>query len=135
MESMSNCPYLLLQSREGFRMGHGKAIDSMISDGLWDAYADYHMGVTGEIVAEKYGVSRQEQDAYAVSSHQKAVAASKAGRFEAEILPVPIPQRKGDPVVFAVDESPREDASLEALARLKPAFKDDGRSPPATRRA
>jgi acetyl-CoA C-acetyltransferase len=126
MESMSNCPYLLLQSREGFRMGHGKVMDSMISDGLWDAYADYHMGMTGEIVAEKYGVSRQEQDAYAVGSHQKAIAAIKAGKFEDEILPVPIPQRKGDPIPFAIDESPREDTSSGALGKLKPAFKEGG---------
>jgi len=126
MESMSNCPYLLLQAREGFRMGNGKVLDSMISDGLWDAYADYHMGMTGEIVAEKYGVSRQEQDAYAVASHRKAIAAIKAGKFKGEILPVPIAQKKGDPVLFATDESPREDTSLEALGKLKPAFSTDG---------
>ncbi|HLA77215.1 MAG TPA: acetyl-CoA C-acetyltransferase [Vicinamibacteria bacterium] len=126
MESMSNCPYLLLQAREGFRMGNGKVLDSMISDGLWDAYADYHMGMTGEIVAEKYGVSRQEQDAYAVASHRKAIAAIKAGKFKGEILPVPIAQKKGDPVLFATDESPREDTSLEALGKLKPAFKEGG---------
>ncbi len=126
MESMSNCPYLLPQSREGFRMGHGQVMDSMISDGLWDAYADYHMGITGEIVAEKHGVSRQEQDAYALDSHRKAMAATKAGKFRDEILPVPIPQKKGDPILFAADESPREDASLESLARLRPAFKEGG---------
>ena len=126
MESMSNCPYLLTGVREGLRLGHGEAIDSMIHDGLWDAYEDYHMGCTGEIVAEKYGVTRAEQDAYALASHQKAVAAIKAGKFKDEILPVPIPQRKGDPVMFAVDESPREDTSLEALGKLKPAFKEGG---------
>ena len=126
MESMSNCPYLLPKAREGMRLGHGQIIDSMIADGLWDAYADYHMGCTGEIVAEKYGVTRAEQDAYALRSHQKAVAAIKAGQFADEVLPVPLPQKKGDPVLFAVDESPREDTSLEALSRLKPAFKEGG---------
>jgi acetyl-CoA C-acetyltransferase len=126
MESMSNCPYLLPKAREGMRLGHGELLDSMIWDGLWDAYADYHMGCTGEIVAEKYGVSREEQDAYALDSHRKAVAAIKAGRFKDEILPVAIPQKKGEPALFSVDESPREDTSLEALARLKPAFKEGG---------
>ncbi len=126
MESMSNCPYLLPKAREGMRLGHGELVDSMIHDGLWDAYSDYHMGCTGEIVAEKYGVSREEQDAFALESHRKAVAAIKAGRFEAEIVPVPIPQKKGEPVRFAVDETPREDTSAEALAKLKPAFKPGG---------
>jgi acetyl-CoA C-acetyltransferase len=126
MESMSNCPYLLTKAREGFRMGHAQAIDSMIHDGLWDAYDDVHMGCTGEIVAEKYGITRAEQDAYAVESHRKAIAAQRAGKFAAEILPVPIPQKKGEPVPFAADESPREDTTLEALARLKPAFKTPG---------
>src|SRR6266581_3496817 len=126
MESMSNCPYLLPRVREGLRLGHGEALDSMILDGLWDPYEDYHMGCTGEIVAEKYGVTRAQQDAWALESHRRAIAAIKAGRFEDEILPVPVPQKKGDPVPFAVDESPREDTSLEALARLKPAFKDGG---------
>ena len=126
MESMSNCPYLLPRVREGMRLGHGEALDSMILDGLWDAYADYHMGCTGEIVAERYGVTRAQQDAWALESHRRAIAAIKAGRFEDEILPVPVPQKKGAPVPFAVDESPREDTSLEALARLKPAFKDGG---------
>jgi acetyl-CoA C-acetyltransferase len=126
MESMSNCPYLLPRVREGMRLGHGEALDSMILDGLWDPYEDYHMGCTGEIVAEKYGVTRAQQDAWALESHRRAIAAIKAGRFKDEILPVPIPQKKGDPVPFAVDETPREDTSLEALARLKPAFKDGG---------
>src|SRR6266702_5356313 len=126
MESMSNCPYLLPRVRSGMRLGHGEALDSMILDGLWDAYEDYHMGCTGEIVAEKYGVTRAQQDAWALESHRRAIAAIKAGRFEDEILPVPVPQKKGAPVPFAVDESPREDTSLEALARLKPAFKDGG---------
>lgn len=126
MESMSNCPYLLPKAREGMRLGHGELLDSMILDGLWDAYADYHMGCTGEVVAEKYGVSRQQQDEYALESHRKAIAAIKAGRFKDEILPVPIPQKKGEAVMFSTDESPREDTSLEALARLKPAFKEGG---------
>lgn len=126
MESMSNCPYLLPKAREGFRLGNGELVDSMIHDGLWDVYDDFHMGCTGEVVAEKYGISRREQDEYALASHQKAIAAIKAGKFKAEILPVPLPQKKGDPVLFADDESPREDTSLEALGRLKPAFKENG---------
>src|SRR6266705_2442886 len=126
MESMSNCPYLLPRVREGMRLGHGEALDSMILDGLWDPYEDYHMGCTGEIVAEKYGVTRAQQDAWALESHRRAIAAIKAGRFKDEILPVPIPQKKGDPLMFAVDETPREDTSLEALAKLKPAFKEGG---------
>ncbi len=126
MESMSNCPYLLPKAREGMRLGHGEIVDSMIYDGLWDAYEDYHMGCTGEIVAGKYGITRAQQDAYALESHRRAIAAIKAGKFEDEILPVPIPQKKGDPVLFAVDEGPREDTSVEALARLKPAFQEGG---------
>ena len=126
MESMSNAPYLLPKAREGMRLGHGQLVDSMIHDGLWDAYEDYHMGCTGEVVAEKYAVSRHAQDEYAVASHRKAVAAIKEGRFAEEILQVPVPQKKGDPVVFSADEPPREDTSLEALARLKPAFKEGG---------
>ena len=126
MESMSNCPYLLSKARTGFRLGHGEAIDSMIHDGLWDAYGDYHMGCTGEVVAEKYGISREEQDEYALGSHKKALAAQEAGRFSKEILPVEVPQRKADPIHFEKDESPRADTSLEALAKLEPAFKKDG---------
>ncbi len=126
MESMSNCPYLLTRAREGMRLGHGEAVDSMIWDGLWDAYQDYHMGCTGEIVAEKYGITRQEQDEYALQSHRKAVAAIRAGKFRDEILPVPLPSKKGEPVMFAVDEGPREEASREALAKLRPAFKAGG---------
>jgi acetyl-CoA C-acetyltransferase len=126
MESMSNCPYLLTRVREGMRLGHGEAVDSMIWDGLWDAYQDYHMGCTGEIVAEKYGITRQEQDEYALQSHRKAVAAIRAGKFRDEILPVPLSSKKGEPVLFAVDEGPREEASLEALAKLRPAFKEGG---------
>ena len=126
MESMSNCPYLLPKVREGMRLGHGELVDSMILDGLWDAYENYHMGCTGELTAEEHGVTRQEQDAYALRSHQKAVAAIREGRFLDEILPVALPQKKGDAVMFAKDESPREDASLEALARLRPAFRENG---------
>jgi acetyl-CoA C-acetyltransferase len=126
MESMSNCPYLLPRVREGLRLGNGEVVDSMIHDGLWDVYSDFHQGCTGEIVAEKYGVTRGEQDEYALASHRKAIAAIKAGKFKDEIVPVPVPQKKGEPVLFATDEPPREDTSLEALARLKPAFKEGG---------
>jgi acetyl-CoA C-acetyltransferase len=126
MESMSQCPYLLKNGREGLRLGDGTLIDSMIHDGLWDPYSDFHMGMTGEIVAEKYSVTREQQDRYAYLSHQKALAAIRAGHFKEEILPVAIPQKKGDPVLFEVDESPREDTSVESLARLKPAFKEGG---------
>jgi acetyl-CoA C-acetyltransferase len=126
MESMSNCPYLLPKAREGMRLGHGEVLDSMVLDGLWDAYGGYHMGCTGEVVAERFGISRQEQDAYALESHRKAVAAIKAGRFRDEILPVSIPRRKGEATLFSDDEPPREDTSLEALADLKPVFQKDG---------
>jgi acetyl-CoA C-acetyltransferase len=126
MESMSNAPYLLTRAREGLRLGHGEVVDSMIRDGLWEAYEDYHMGCCGEIVAEEYDVGRRQQDEYALESHRRAVAAIKAGRFKDEILPVPIPQKKGDAVLFEVDESPREDTSLEILGKLKAAFKEGG---------
>jgi len=126
MESMSNCPYLLPQMRAGSRLGHAKALDSMITDGLWDAYEDFHMGMTGELVAEKYNISRERQDQYAVESHRRAVEATKSGRFKEEIVPVNIPQKKAEPILFAVDESPRADTSLEALAKLRAAFKPDG---------
>ncbi|HTC67211.1 MAG TPA: acetyl-CoA C-acetyltransferase [Candidatus Acidoferrum sp.] len=126
MESMSNCPYLLPQARTGYRIGDGKLIDSMIHDGLWDAYEDFHMGMTGELVAEKYSISREEQDRFAFESHQKAVRARKSCFFEAQILPMEVPQKKGPPIVIKYDESPREDTSMEALAKLKPAFKKDG---------
>jgi acetyl-CoA C-acetyltransferase len=126
MESMSNCPYLLPQARSGYRIGDGKIVDSMIHDGLWDAYENFHMGMTGELVAEKYGITREEQDRFAYESHQKAVAARKACFFESQILPMEIPQKKGEAILFKYDESPREDTSMEALAKLKPAFKKDG---------
>ncbi len=126
MESMSNCPYLLTKAREGLRLGHAQMLDSMITDGLWDAYEDFHMGMTAELVAENYKISREEQDRFAVESHRRAVAATKECRFESQIVPVEIPQKKGEPVVLKKDESPREDTSLEALARLRPVFKKDG---------
>src|SRR3989441_13184091 len=126
MESMSNAPYLLSQIREGQRLGHGELVDSMIQDGLWDAYENFHMGNTGEIVSERYHVSRERQDEYALNSHRKAVAAIRAGKFRDEIIPVALPQRKGDPVLFDTDEAPRADATIEALRGLKPAFKKDG---------
>jgi acetyl-CoA C-acetyltransferase len=126
MESMTNSPYLLPQLRAGVRLGHGKVLDSMITDGLWDAYEDFHMGMTGELVAEKYGITRQRQDAYAVESHRRAIEAIKNGCFKDQIVPVSIPQKKGEPIQFATDESPRADTSVEALAKLRPAFKPDG---------
>ena len=126
MESMSNCPYLLKGARSGFRLGNQEIFDSMITDGLWDVYENYHMGVTGELVAEKYGITRQEQDQFALDSHRKAVRAIKSCFFGEQIVPVEIPQKKGEPVIIKTDESPREDTSLEALGKLKPAFKKDG---------
>ncbi len=126
MESMSQAPYLLPRAREGFRMGHGQVVDSMIQDGLWCAVEHWHMGMTGEVVAQKYGVSREAQDAYAVGSHLKAARAHAEGAFAQELLPVAIPQRKGDAVIFDRDESVRADTSVEALARLSPAFDPQG---------
>jgi acetyl-CoA C-acetyltransferase len=126
MESMSNAPYLIPKAREGYRLGNGVLVDAMIKDGLSDAFNDYHMGCTGEVVSEKFSVTRAEQDEYAFNSHRKAAAAIKAGKFKEEIVPVEIPQRKGPPVIFDTDETVREDTSLEALAKLKPAFKKDG---------
>src|ERR1700690_1396303 len=126
MESMSNCPYLLKNALTGFRLGNQELIDSMIADGLWDSYENFHMGMTGELIAEKYGISRQEQDQFAVESHRKAIRAIKSCFFAEQIVPVEIPQKKGDPLVIKTDESPREDTSLELLAKLKPAFKKEG---------
>jgi len=126
MESMSGAPYLLKGARQGYRLGNGELIDSMINDGLWCAFDDWHMGCTGEVVAERYHVTREEQDQYALDSHRKAVAAMKEGRFEREIVPVEIKQRKGAALTIKTDEGPREETSLEALARLKPAFKEGG---------
>jgi acetyl-CoA C-acetyltransferase len=128
MESMTNAPYLLPQARKGYRLGNGQVIDSMVHDGLWDIYNDYHMGITGENVAEKYGITREEQDEFALNSHRKAVAAMKECRFKSQIVPVEIPaKKKGEaPVLFDKDESPREDTTIEVLRSLKPAFKKDG---------
>ena len=126
MESMSNAPYLLPKAREGYRLGHGKMLDSVIQDGLWCAFDDQHMGCTGELVAERFDVSRAEQDEYALNSHRKASAAIKSGRFKEEIVPVEIPQKKGASVIFDTDEPVREDTSIESLAKLKPAFKESG---------
>tara|TARA_R110000764_G_scaffold8776_3_gene28971 strand:+ start:6267 stop:7448 length:1182 start_codon:yes stop_codon:yes gene_type:complete len=125
-ESMSLAPHLIPTSRTGLRMGHGQMIDSMIHDGLWDAFNNYHMGITAENLVDKYSISREEQDAFAAASQQKAVAAQKAGRFDREITPVSIVQRKGDPVIVTQDEQPRDGISADSLGRLKPAFKKDG---------
>ena len=126
MESMSNCPYLLPELRRGLRLGDGKVVDSMVHDGLWDAFEDFHMGMTGELVAEKYQITRQRQDAYAMESHLRATDAIRSCRFKSQIIPVAIPQKKGEAVKFDTDESPRADTSLEALAKLRPVFKKDG---------
>lgn len=126
MESMSNAPYLLPKAREGYRLGHGTVVDTVIQDGLWCAFDDQHMGCTGEVVSERYNVSREEQDEYALNSHRKAAAAITSGSFKDEIVPVEIPQRKGAPIVFDTDEPVRADSTIEALAKLKPAFKSDG---------
>ncbi len=128
MESMTNAPYLLPQARKGYRLGNAQIVDSMVNDGLWDIYNNYHMGVTGENVAEKYGIKREEQDEFALNSHRKALSAIKECRFKSQIVPVEIPaKKKGEPpVVFDKDESPREDTTIEVLRSLKPAFKKDG---------
>ena len=126
MESMSNAPYLIPKARDGYRLGNGELIDAMIHDGLWCAFENYHMGHTGEVVAERYQVTREYQDEYALNSHRKAAEAIKAGKFKDEILPIKIPQRKGEPTIFDTDETVREDTSLEALGKLKPAFKKEG---------
>ncbi|WP_337058887.1 acetyl-CoA C-acetyltransferase [Pseudomonas sp. USHLN015] len=125
-ESMSLAPYVMPGARTGLRMGHAKLVDTMIQDGLWDAFNDYHMGITAENLVEKYGISREAQDAFAAASQQKACAAIEGGRFKDEITPILIPQKKGDPVAFATDEQPRAGTTAEALAKLKPAFKKDG---------
>ena len=128
MESMTNAPYLLPQARKGYRLGNAQIVDSMVHDGLWDVYNDYHMGLTGENVAEKYGITREEQDEFAVNSHRKAVAAMKQCRFKSQIVPVEIPAKKkgAAPAIFDKDEGPREDTTVEVLRSLKPAFKKDG---------
>jgi len=128
MESMTNAPYLLPQARKGYRLGNAQIIDSMVHDGLWDVYNNYHMGITGENVAEKYRITREEQDQFALNSHRKAVAAIKECRLKSQIVPVELPaKKKGEaPVMFDKDESPREDTTIEILGSLKPAFKKDG---------
>jgi len=128
MESMTNAPYLLPQARKGYHLGNAQIIDSMVHDGLWDIYNNYHMGITGENVAEKYGITREEQDEFALNSHRKAVAATKECRLKAQIVPVELPARKkgAAPIIFDKDESPREDTTIEILRSLKPSFKKDG---------
>src|SRR5881628_183353 len=128
MESMTNAPYLLPQARKGYRLGNAQIIDSMVHDGLWDIYNNYHMGTTGENVAEKYAITREEQDQYALNSHRKAIAATKECRFKSQVVPVELPAKKkgAAPVIFDKDESPREDTTIEILRSLKPAFKKDG---------
>ncbi|HYQ38792.1 MAG TPA: acetyl-CoA C-acetyltransferase [Pseudomonas sp.] len=125
-ENMSLAPYVLPKARTGLRMGHAELQDSMIKDGLWDAFNDYHMGVTAENLAQRFDISRAQQDAFAAASQQKAAAAIEAGRFKDEITPIAIPQRKGEPLLFATDEQPRGDTTLDSLAKLKPAFSKDG---------
>jgi acetyl-CoA C-acetyltransferase len=126
MESMSQAPHLLWGAREGIKFGDMKMKDSMILDGLWCAFDDQHMGITGEVIADKFGATRQEQDDFAFGSHQKAIHAIEKGYFKDEIVPVEVPQRKGEPIIFDVDEGPRKDTTLERLAKLRPAFKKDG---------
>jgi len=126
MENMSLAPYYLPKARTGYRMGHSDLLDGMIYDGLWCSFGNYHMGVAAEIIADKFKITREEQDEYAVGSHNKAVAAIKEGRFKKEIVPVEVPQRKGDPIIVDTDESPREGSTVEGLSRLKPVFKKDG---------
>jgi len=126
MESMSNAPYLLPKAREGYRLGNGELVDAMIHDGLWCAFENYHMGCTGEVVADEYKIGRSEQDEFATNSHRKAAAAIKAGYFKDEIVPVEIKQKKGAALVFDTDETVREDTTVEVLGKLKPAFKSEG---------
>ncbi len=126
MESMTNAPYLLPQARQGYRLGNGSLIDSVINDGLWDHYNDQHMGISAENVAEKHSFTRERQDQFAMESHRRAAAAWKAGRFTAETIPVEVPAKKCPPTMLTEDESIRPDVSLEALAGLRPAFKKDG---------
>ncbi|MBA4538194.1 acetyl-CoA C-acetyltransferase [Bacillus aquiflavi] len=126
MENMSQAPYVLKNARSGFKMGDQKLIDSMISDGLWCAFNDYHMGVTAENLCEQYHLSREEQDEFSALSQEKAARAIEGGKFKEEIIPVVIPQRKGDPIVFDTDEYPKKGTTIEKLAKLRPAFKKDG---------
>ncbi len=126
MESMSNCPYIIPKVREGLRMGHGSVVDLMVHDGLWCPFENWHMGNAGETVADAFKVTRAQQDQYSADSHQKAAAAQAAGKFEAELFPVSIKQKKGDPLLFSKDESVRGDTTAEVLSNLKPAFRKDG---------
>ena len=126
MENMNMSPYLLRQARYGYRLFDGKLVDAMVFDGLWDIHNDFHMGMTGEIISERLNVSREEMDKLAYESHMKAAKATEEGRFKDEILPLDIPQRRGEPVVFDKDEGVRPDTSVEKLAKLKPVFKKDG---------
>jgi len=126
MENMNMGPYMLPKARFGYRLGHGQLVDAMVHDGLWCTFTNQHMGNSAEWIAQEYGLTRQELDEYAYHSHMKAIAAIDAGKFGEEIVPVEVPQRKGPPVLFDTDECPRRDTSLEALARLKPAFQEDG---------
>lgn len=125
-ESMSLAPYVLPKARTGLRMGHASLVDSMIQDGLWDAFNDYHMGITAENLAEKYGLTREQQDEFAAASHRKAAEAIESGRFKDEITPVEVPQRKGEPKIVDTDEQPRADTTADSLGGLRPAFKKDG---------
>ncbi|KYK28821.1 MAG: acetyl-CoA acetyltransferase [Candidatus Proteinoplasmatales archaeon SG8-5] len=126
MENMNLCPFVLPKARYGYRLGDGKIVDAMVNDGLWDFYNDFHMGNTGEIIAEKYGLTREEVDAFALRSNHLALKATKEGKFEDEIIPVQVKQRRGDPITFDTDEGPREDTSLEKLAKLPAVFKEGG---------
>jgi acetyl-CoA C-acetyltransferase len=126
MESMSNAPYLVPQARTGYRLGHGQLVDEMVHDGLWCAFKNWHMGSAAEFIARKFSITREQQDEFAVESHRKAIAAMDAGEFKAEILPVSVPQKRGDPIIVDTDESPRRDTTRESLAKLKPAFEKDG---------
>jgi acetyl-CoA C-acetyltransferase len=126
MESMSNAPYLLRKARTGYRLNDGTLVDAMVYDGLWDVYNDYHMGNTGELVAEEYKISREEIDEYAYNSNRKAAEAIQGGKFKEEIVPVEVPQRKKAPVIFDTDEGPRADTTVESLAKLKTVFKKNG---------
>jgi acetyl-CoA C-acetyltransferase len=127
MESMSNAPYLLPKARTGYRLGDGALIDAVVQDGLWCAFEDHHMGVSAEFIADQFDISREEMDELALGSHQKAIAAIQAGKFEAEIVPVEVPQRKGPPRLIGADEGPRSDTNMEALGRLRPVFQEGGK--------
>jgi len=126
MESMSNAPYFLPRARTGYRLGNGELVDGVVHDGLWDSFKNFHMGSAAELIAKKYNVTREDQDKFSVESHQKAVKAQSEGAFKEEIVPVMVPQKKGDPKCFCVDERPRKDTTMETLGKLRPAFEKDG---------